>query len=58
LEGGREQIFVDVNQIKTSHVSARKKTGWGYDDGTGDRKLDPSKPFLGLPELTHKWYSK
>ncbi|MDU9393580.1 hypothetical protein [Pseudomonas sp. zfem002] len=56
LQGGREQIFVNTKDLDTAHISARKRTGWGYDDGTGDIDLDPSKPFLGLPELTHKWY--
>jgi len=34
----------------------RKKTEWKYDDGTGDYDLDPMKPYIGLPELTHNWY--
>jgi len=56
LEGGREQILLDPNNLKPEFISARRSTGWGYDDGTGDSSLDPLKPYLGLPELTHNWY--
>ncbi|MFK0088441.1 hypothetical protein ACIQUS_14245 [Pseudomonas sp. NPDC090755] len=56
LEGGREQILLNPDDLKPEFVSPRRATGWGYDDGTGDPDLDPLKPFLGLPELTHNWY--
>ncbi|VVP58906.1 hypothetical protein PS870_05938 [Pseudomonas fluorescens] len=56
LEGGRVQIVLNPDQLDPKFVSARQKTGWGYDDGTGDIGLDPLKPYLGLPDLTHKWF--
>ena len=56
LEGGREQILLDPNNLKPGFTSPRKSTGWGYDDGTGNPDLDPLKPYLGLPDLTHNWY--
>lgn len=56
LEGGREQILVNTSDIKQDFISPRQKTGWGYDDGTGSAELDPVKPFLGLPDLTHNWH--
>jgi hypothetical protein len=56
LDGGRQQIVLNPDQLDPKFVSARQKTGWGYDDGTGDATLDPLKPYLGLPDLTHKWF--
>lgn len=56
LEGGREQILVNTSDIKPDFISSRQKTGWGYDDGTGNAELDPVKPYLGLPDLTHNWH--
>ena len=55
LEGGRVQVVLDPDELRPKFVSPRKKTYWGYDDGTGDMELDPIKPYLGLPELTHNW---
>ncbi len=55
LEGGRQQIVLSPDDLDPKFVGSRQKTGWGYDDGTGDTALDPLKPYLGLPELTHKW---
>lgn len=55
LEGGRQQIVLNPDELNPKFVSARQKTGWGYDDGTANPDLDPIKPFLGLPDLTHKW---
>ena len=55
LEGGRQQIVLNPDELDPKFVSARQKTGWGYDDGTANFDLDPIKPFLGLPDLTHKW---
>jgi len=56
LEGGREQLLLDPNDLKPEFTSPRQSTGWGYDDNTGDSQLDPLKPYLGLPELTHNWF--
>lgn len=56
LEGGREQILLNPNDLKPEFASPRQKTGWGYDDGSGNPDLDPVKPFLGLPDLTHNWF--
>ncbi|MNQ87985.1 hypothetical protein D3C85_1032310 [compost metagenome] len=56
LEGGREQILVNPKDLKPEFSGPRQKTGWGYDDGTGNPDLDPLKPFLGLPDLTHNWH--
>ncbi|SEM39241.1 hypothetical protein SAMN04487857_101525 [Pseudomonas sp. ok272] len=56
LEGGRQQIVLNPDDLSPKFVSPRQRTGWGYDDGTGDMRLDPFKPYLGLPELTHKWH--
>jgi hypothetical protein len=55
LEGGRVQIALNPDELNPKFISPRYKTGWGYDDGTGDLELDPLKPYLGLPELTHRW---
>ncbi|VVO16686.1 hypothetical protein [Pseudomonas fluorescens] len=55
LEGGRQQIVLNPDDLNPKFIAPRQKTGWGYDDGIGDSNLDPIKPFLGLPELTHKW---
>ncbi|PQZ87283.1 MULTISPECIES: hypothetical protein [Pseudomonas] len=55
LEGGRQQIVLNPYELDPKFVSARKRTGWSYDDGTASPDLDPIKPFLGLPDLTHKW---
>lgn len=53
LEGGAVQIVVDPAQLKKEFVSARRPTGWGYQDVPAD----PVYPYLGLPylETTHKW---
>lgn len=56
LEGGREQILLNPNDLKPEFASPRQKTGWGYDDGSGHPDLDPVRPFLGLPDLTHNWF--
>lgn len=56
LEGGRPQIVLNPDELDPKFVGARQKTGWGYHDGTGIAELDPVTPFLGLPDLTHKWY--
>ncbi len=56
LEGGREQIVLNPNDLKPEFTSPRQKTGWGYDDGSDHPDLDPVKPFLGLPDLTHNWF--
>ncbi|MNQ94478.1 hypothetical protein D3C85_1099960 [compost metagenome] len=55
LQGGRSQIVLNPDDLDPKFINSRQKTGWGYDDGTGDVALDPLKPYLGLPELTHKW---
>jgi hypothetical protein len=55
LEGGRQQIVLNPDDLNPKFIAPRQKTGWGYDDGIGNSNLDPIKPFLGLPELTHKW---
>ena len=55
LEGGWEQIVLNPKDLDPRFLSARKSTGWGYNDGTGITELDPPKPYLGLPELTNKW---
>lgn len=56
LQGGRQQIALNPDDLTPKYISPRQKTNWGYDDGTGDTNLDPFKPYLGLPELTHKWF--
>ena len=56
LEGGRQQIVLNPNDLTPKFVFPRQQTGWNYDDGTGDAVYDPVKPYLGLPELTHKWH--
>lgn len=56
LEGGRTQIVLNPDELDPGFVSARQTTGWGYHDGTGIADVDPAIPFLGLPDLTHKWY--
>ena len=43
LEGGARQIVVDPSHINTSHLSPRKKTGWGYDE------LGTSNNMVGVP---------
>ncbi|MNJ36897.1 hypothetical protein D3C77_317020 [compost metagenome] len=55
LEGGRVQILLDPSELSPKFISPRHKTGWGYDDGTGNTAFDPVRPYLGLPELTHQW---
>jgi hypothetical protein len=55
LEGGRQQIVLNPDELDPGFVSARQTTGWGYHDGTGIADLDPVTPFLGLPDLTHNW---
>jgi hypothetical protein len=56
LEGGRSQVLLDPTSLDPGFLSSRKRTGWKYDDGTSDAELDSLKPYVGLPELTHKWY--
>ena len=56
LEGGRSQVLLDPKDLDPGFVLQRNKTHWKYDDGTGDYDLDPIKPYIGLPELTHNWY--
>lgn len=55
LAGGKTQVVLDPAELKPGYISPRQKTGWGYNDGTGDTTLDPLKPYLGLPELTNNW---
>lgn len=55
LKGGREQIVLDPDELSPKFVSPRQKTNWGYDDDTHNPILDPIKPYLGLPDLTHNW---
>ncbi|WP_248744862.1 hypothetical protein [Pseudomonas sp. MWU12-2037] len=55
LQGGRQQIVLNPDDLDPKFVEARQKTDWGYDDGTGISDLDPLKPYLGLPDLTHQW---
>ncbi|THC45028.1 hypothetical protein [Massilia sp. Mn16-1_5] len=43
LEGGARQIVVDPSHIDKSHISPRKKTGWGYDD------LGTNNGLVGVP---------
>jgi hypothetical protein len=43
LEGGARQIVVDPSHIEQSHLSPRKKTGWGYDD------LGATNSLVGVP---------
>lgn len=43
LEGGARQIVVDPAHIDRSHISLRKKTGWGYDD------LGKENNLVGVP---------
>lgn len=43
LEGGARQIVVDPAHIDKSHLSARSKTGWGYDD------LGKTNRLVGVP---------
>lgn len=55
LEGGNMQVVLNPAELSPKFISPRQKTGWGYDDGTGDTLLDPLKPYLGLPEQKHNW---
>jgi hypothetical protein len=43
LEGGARQIVIDPAHLDKSHVSARRKTGWGYDD------LGTTNSLVGVP---------
>lgn len=43
LEGGARQVVVDPSHLDKVHLSARRKTGWGYDD------LGKTNSFVGVP---------
>lgn len=43
LEGGARQIVIDPAHIDKSYISARSKTGWGYDD------LGKTNGLVGVP---------
>lgn len=55
LAGGRTQIVVNTQDLDYRHVSSRHRTKWGYSDNSGAGELDPSNPYLGLPELKNNW---
>jgi hypothetical protein len=49
LEGGAWQIVVEPSHLQKTHISARQKTGWGYDDlGTTNR-------MIGVPVQRNNW---
>jgi hypothetical protein len=48
LEGGARQIIVDPAHLDRSHVGARQKTGWGYDD------LGTTNSLVGVPVQKNK----
>lgn len=52
LEGGARQIVIDPNDLQKSHMSPRKRTGWGYDN----LGLTPS--LVGVPVQTNNWFVK
>jgi hypothetical protein len=43
LEGGARQIVIDPADLDKAHISARRKTGWGYDD------LGTTNSLVGVP---------
>jgi hypothetical protein len=43
LEGGARQIVIDPAHLENSHISARRKTGWGYDE------LGTTNSLVGVP---------
>lgn len=43
LEGGARQIVVDPAHLEKTHLSNRRKTGWGYDD------LSTTNSLVGVP---------
>lgn len=52
LEGGARQIVLDPSHLDKTYLSARKKTGWGYDE------LGTKNDFVGVPVQTNYWYEK
>ena len=51
LEGGRNQIVLDPDQLNPGYVSRRMKTNWGY-GGIVD-----VTDMVGVPTLKNNWYS-
>jgi len=49
LEGGGRQIVVDPAHLDRTHISARKKTGWGYDE------LGQENSLVGVPVQVNNW---
>jgi hypothetical protein len=49
LEGGARQIVVDPAHLDRSHVSARQKSNWGYDD------LGLENNLVGVPVQRNRW---
>ena len=52
LEGGRNQIVLDPNQLDPANLSPRMRTNWGY-GGFSD-----VGNMIGVPTLTNNWYSE
>lgn len=49
LEGGARQIVIDPAHLDKSHLSARRKTNWGYDD------LGKTNSLVGVPVQRNNW---
>lgn len=49
LEGGGRQIVVDPAHLDRAHISARKKTGWAYDE------LGQENSLVGVPVQINNW---
>lgn len=53
LEGGRNQIVLDPNDLIRANISKRQATPWGYDSGlVGGGK----NSMVGVPRLEQNWY--
>jgi hypothetical protein len=49
LEGGAIQLVVDPSHLEKVHISARKKTGWEYDE------LGTTNTLVGVPVQMNNW---